>query len=59
MAKDDQSPLGAREGDIDAPCIGKEAQVAPTIRAHCREDNHLLLPTLEAVNRRDLDELFD
>ena len=29
MAKDDQSPLGAREGDIDAPCIGKEKFLVP------------------------------
>jgi hypothetical protein len=58
VAEHDQSPLCARERDVDSPGVGEEAEAAVLGCAHATEDDHLLFTALEAVDRRDLDRCW-
>ena len=54
VADHDRLPAGAGEGHVEAPRLVEEADLAAPVAADERDQHHLLLPPLKAVDRVDL-----
>ena len=55
VAADDQPVLGPGQCDVESPRVAQETQTALAIAAHAAEEDEILLPSLESIDRGDLD----
>lgn len=59
VAKDDQAVLGASEGDVEPTRVVEESDALVLVASDARDDDVVLLATLERVDARDLDLLVE